>query len=311
MFNNFISINIFTLLIFVSPVVIAAQQSATYSKATGDTVGVFKNCKIGKPCRIKASTEVLPAIRYCQLWDAVPPMVRSLQLTEEARNLGINVTGTITIFPGQGAPSPMKLSVGEVFSQNNVWGTPNRCGQQSVLWPISDISVTFTRPISKNDLPVRVLAFGRGRPSFIQGFDSRMGRGRAAANIVINGSLIDDSPEIIVPSCSVTNNANIDHGKHTPQTIIGNISYSTPVTIQCNNKVTVNVNIKGSDLLAGKPKNWTSCGFGACEINIREGESFTVNNRKDVVFTSTWHSLGRQVQEGMFTGSAIAELKFN
>lgn len=284
-----------------------AAQATLYSQATRNTKGVFKGCKLKEACKIQTSTMVEPARRICGDLNSVPPLVRSLQATSEARSLGIIVEGNIEIYPPPG--SPVILNVGGRYSTVNEWG--GRCHINDQSWPISNIKVTFTKPISKSDLPVRILAFGRGRGNYISGFENAGMGSKSAANIVIDGSLIDDSPDIIEPSCTVTGNATIKHGKHSPDTIVNNTALSTPVSLKCNGNVSVSVDIKGSRQIYGQGANWTTCGSGACEIKLNGGNKFTVNGGKNLVFTSTWHSLGQPIEIGKFTGSAIATFKYN
>ncbi len=288
----------------------ARQMAATYGKASANTVGVFKNCKVGIPCVIDISTNVMPSIRQCQYWDdPIPPLVRSWQRTEEARTLGIDVSGSITIFPGD-KPGPVVLAVGDSYSSDNSWGVPSKCGKSESLWPIQGISVTFTRPIQVSDLPVRVIAMGRGRPTFIQGFETVALRDRAAVNIVIDGSLYNTSPDVFVPSCSVGGDAIIDFQRNTPDSIKEKQELSSPVLINCNGDVKANVSIKGGALISGRPENWTECGYGACELSVNGGSVFDIKKQKSIQFVSVWHSLGKPVQEGKFEGSAIASITY-
>lgn len=289
--------------------VFAGQQSVTYHSATENTVGVFKNCKVGIPCKINAPTRVAGSIRNCQYWDAVPDLVRTFQVTEEAQRLGITGSGYIVIQPPPG--NRVNLQVGSEYSTSGEWGSPKLCGTITSYWEINDIYVTFTRPIAKTDLPVRVFAFGRGRRAFISGFNTEAGRGRAAANIVIDGTFINDSPDVFEPSCKVNGNVLIDHGTHTPESIKNHMAKSSPVVMQCNGKVSVHVDITGNEQVSGHDKNWTTCGYGACEIKFEGNDNFTVSNSANIVFSSTWHSLNKSVSEGSFTGNAIAILKFN
>lgn len=96
---------------------------------------------------------------------------------------------------------------------------PSKCGQSESLWPISGITVTFSKPVERSKLPLRILAMGRGRQGFIEGFNSRAGRHLAAVNIVIDGSFAESNPDLITPYCSVSGDATIEHGMHTPETI--------------------------------------------------------------------------------------------
>ena len=289
--------------------VFAGQQAITYHSATEDTVGVFKNCKVGVPCRIKAPTRVAGSVRNCKYWDTVPELVRSFSATEEAQRLGIVASGYITIYPPPGFYT--NLNVGSEYVTQGEWGNPVHCGQVTSYWEINDIYVTFTRPIAKTDLPVRILAMGRGRREYISGFNTEAGKGRAAANIVIDGTLIDDSPDIFEPSCKVNGDVLIDHGNHTPESIENHMAKSSPVVLQCNGEVSVRVDITGNDRVSGYDKNWTTCGYGACEINFEGNNNFTVSNSTNIIFSSTWHSLGKAVSEGSFTGAAIATLNYN
>lgn len=278
----------------------------TYSQASGDTKGVFRECKLNEWCKIKAPTYVLPAKRNCIQMSSVPPLIRSLRAAAEGRSRGIEVSGNITIYPPP-ALAAVTLGVGQSYT------TYNERGQCDVInaWPINDIWVKFTRAISKSDLPVRILAFGRGRDNDISGFENDGMGWKSAANIVIDGSLINDSPDVIEPSCTVAGSAAIKHGKHTPTTIVDNTASSSPVLLKCNGNVSVSVDIKGNRQISGQSANWTACGSGACEIKLNGGNKFTVNGGKHLVFTSTWHSLGQPIEIGKFTGSAVATFKYN
>lgn len=289
--------------------VFAGNQSVTYHSATEETVGVFKNCKVGVPCKIKAPTRVAGSVRNCKYWDTVPELVRSFMATEEAQRLGIVASGYIVIQPPPG--NFVNLHAGSEYVTQGEWGSPSLCGQVTNYWEINDIYVTFTRPIAKSELPVRILAFGRGRREYISGFNTEAGKGRAAANIIIDGTLIEDSPDIFEPSCKVNGNVLIDHGTHTPESIKNNIAKSSPVVMQCDGEVSVHVDITGNEQVSGYDKNWTTCGYGACEIRFEGNSDFTVSNSRNIIFSSTWHSLGKMVSEGSFTGTAIATLKYN
>ncbi|EFT7152375.1 hypothetical protein HVD32_004671 [Salmonella enterica] len=284
-----------------------AKPGLTYSQASGNTKGTFQKCKINEWCRIKAPTNVVQASRNCIEQSSVPPLIRSLQATAEGKSLGIEVAGNITIYPPPDK-NAFTLGVGQLYRTYNEWGG---CNIPDVPWPINNISVKFTRAISKRDLPVRILAFGRGRDRYISGFQNAGMGWKSAANIVIDGSLIDDSPDVIEPSCTVAGSATIKHGKHTPATIVGNTASSLPVLLKCNGNVSVSVDIKGNRQISGQGANWTACGSGACEIKLNDGNKFTVNGGKHLVFTSTWHSLGQPIEIGKFTGSAVATFKYN
>ncbi|EAW2451674.1 hypothetical protein AHU44_23440 [Salmonella enterica subsp. diarizonae] len=283
-----------------------AKPGLTYSQASGNTRGVFRECKLNEWCKIKAPTYVRPATRNCIPMSSVPPLIRSLRAAAEGRSLGIEVSGNITIYPPPSL-APVTLGVGQSYTTYNEWGACSVINE----WPINNIFVKFTRAISKSDLPVRILAFGRGRDSYISGFQNAGMGWKSAANIVIDGSLIDDSPDVIEPSCTVAGSATIKHGKHTPTTIVGNIASSLPVSLKCNGNVSVSVDIKGNRQIYGQGANWTTCGSGACEIKLNGGNKFTVNGGKHLVFTSTWHSLGQPIEIGKFTGSAVATFKYN
>lgn len=286
----------------------AGQQSATYGKASRDTIGVFSNCKIGVPCHIQISTKVQPSIRQCQYFDAVPPLIRRWNITEEATEAGVIASGSITIYPPDGMTT---LSVGQSHITYGEWGAPGACGQSEVLWPISGIVVTFSKPIEKSKIPLRILAMGRGRQGFIEGFDTRAGRHLAAVNIVIDGSFAESNPDIVVPYCSVSGSATIEHGVHTPDTIKNDVAKSSPVTIKCNSDVKAKVSIKGGVPISGYSTNWTQCGYGACEITIDGNSEFEIKKQKTIQFISTWHDLGNAVKEGRFKGSAIASIDYD
>lgn len=299
----FLSLSFFS----VSRDAYAGQQAATYGKASGNTIGKFSNCKIGVPCLIKISTNVRPSIRQCQYYDSVPPLIRSWNITEEARALGISASGFITIYPPGGA---VALSVGQSHVTYHEWGDPGKCGRSETPWPIRGIKVTFTRPIQRSDLPVRILAMGRGRKNFIQGFNTKAGRNRAAVNIVIDGSFADANPEVISPFCSVSGNAIIEHDAHTPDAIKNNIAKSSLININCNANVKAEVSIRGERQISGRPANWTQCGYGACEITINGGNKFDINKQKTIQFISTWRDLGNTIKEGKFQGAAIASISY-
>ncbi|HAO0314661.1 TPA: hypothetical protein IGZ71_003874 [Escherichia coli] len=284
----------------------AGQQAATYGKASSDTIGIFSGCQVGIPCPIKISTNVQPSIRQCQYWDEVPPLYRIWDVTEEARYMGISASGYITIYPGR----PITLAAGQWHVTNNEWGNPAKCGHSELQWPIQGISVTFSRPLLRSEFPVRVLAMGRGRMQFIKDFNTKTGRDQAAVNIVIDGSFADSNPEVIAPYCSVSGDALIEHGSHTPDSIKNNIAKSSPVTISCNTDVKAKVSIKGGQAISGRSANWTQCGYGACEIAIDGNSEFDIEKTKTIRFISTWHSLGNSVREGSFEGSAIASITY-
>lgn len=286
----------------------AGQQASTYGKAIRDTVGVFTNCKIGIPCPIQISTNVHPSIRQCQYFDVVPPLIRKWNITEEATQLGVIASGTITIYPPDGVTT---LSVGQSHITYDEWGNPSSCGQSESPWPINNIRVIFSKPIEKSKLPLRILAMGRGRQGFIDGFDTSAGRHLAAVNIVIDGNFAESNPEVVVPYCSVNGSATIEHGMHTPDTIKNNIAKSLPITITCNSYVKAKVSIKGGQPISGRSANWTQCGYGACEIAIDGNSEFEIKKTKTIQFISTWHDLGNTVTEGRFKGSAIASIDYD
>ncbi|EFU0552233.1 hypothetical protein HUQ71_004755 [Escherichia coli] len=288
----------------------AGQQAATYGKASGDTTGVFSGCKIGIPCPIKTSTNVQPSIRQCQYWDSVPPLYRIWNETEEARNMGISASGNITIYPDGLAGAPVTLSAGQSYVSYDAWEDPAKCGRPEVQWPIQGIRVIFSRPLRRSELPVRILSMGRGRMQFIQGFDTKAGKDRAAVNIVIDGSFADSNPEVIAPYCSVSGDALIEHGSHTPDSIKNDVAKSSPVTISCNTDVKAKVSIKGGQPISGRSANWTQCGYGACEIAIDGNSEFEIKKTKTIQFISTWRDLGNAVTEGRFKGSAIASIDY-
>lgn len=294
------------MVLFFSKKVFAAN-GAMYSQATADTIGVFYGCKLNVMCRIKAPTNVAPSFRHCKEMSSVTPLIRSLEAAAEGQNLGIKVSGFITIYPPDGK---VILGVGQSHQTINEWGQA-RCGSLEGSWPINDISVMFTKPISKRDLPVRILAFGRGRANYIAGFQNVGRKDISAANIIIDGSIIDDSPDVIEPSCTVIGSAVINHGKHTPTTIIDNIASSSPVSLKCNGNVSVSIDIKGNHQVYGEGANWTACGSGACEVKLNGGNKLTVNGGENLIFSSTWHSLGKPIESGQFTGAAVATFKFN
>lgn len=46
---------------------------------------------------------------------------------------------------------------------------PSKCGQSESLWPISGITVTFSKPVERNKLPLRILAMGRSVRDLLKG----------------------------------------------------------------------------------------------------------------------------------------------
>lgn len=294
--------------LFVGNPAYAGRQSPVYDSAIADTVGFFSNCKIGQPCPIQTATNVQRPLRNCQYFDAIPPLVRQWNITEEATRLGVIASGNITIYPPDGVTV---LSPGQSHVTYNEWGTGDLCGQRGDAWPISGIMVTFSRPIEKSQLPLRILAMGRGRQGYIEGFDTIAGRNRAAVNIVIDGSFADSNPDVISPNCSVSGGTTIEHGMHTPDTIKSNVAKSLPVTITCNSNVTAKVSIKGKQPISGRSANWTQCGYGACELAIDGDSEFEIKKTKTIRFISTWHDLGNAVTGGKFKGSAIASIDYN
>ncbi len=308
MFKKYFFGGVFLPFLFFSSFSYAGQQSATYGKASQDTIGLFTNCKVGVPCPIQISTKVQPSIRQCKYFDAVPPLIRKWNITEEARELGITASGNITIYPQGGMAT---LSVGQSYTTVNEWGNPSKCGQSESLWPISGITVTFSKPVERSKLPLRILAMGRGRQGFIEGFDTRAGRHLAAVNIVIDGSFAESNPDLITPYCSVSGDATIEHGMHTPETIKNDVAKSLPVTINCNSDVKAKISIKGGQPISGRSANWTQCGYGACEIAIDGNNEFEIKKTKTIQFISIWRDLGNAAIEGRFKGSAIASIDYD
>lgn len=54
--------------------------------------------------------------------------------------------------------------------------------------------------------------------------------------------------------------------------------------MQCNGKVSVHVDITGNEQVSGYDKNWTTCGYGVCEIRFEGDSDFTVSSSTNIIF---------------------------
>ncbi|MFO6426161.1 hypothetical protein ACLBOM_08370 [Escherichia coli] len=78
---------------------------------------------------------------------------------------------------------------------------------------------------------------------FIQGFDTKAGKIQLLLMLLLMVLLLIRI-HVIAPNCSVSGDALIEHGSHTPDSIKNDVAKSSPVTISCNTDVKAKVRLR-------------------------------------------------------------------